>query len=47
MAYSKGFPGSKILREQFQQVSAISDVAAIAETHLQTTLAHEALAAAS
>jgi nifR3 family TIM-barrel protein len=45
MAYSKGFPGSKILREQFQQVSTISDVAMIAETHLQTT--SEALATAS
>jgi hypothetical protein len=35
MAYSKGFPGSKVLREKFQHVSAIADVEAIAQEHLQ------------
>lgn len=34
MAYSKGFPGSKMLREKFQHVSSLNDVAAIAEGHL-------------
>src|SRR4030081_10940 len=31
MAYSKGFPGSKILREKFQHVSTLAEVEAIAE----------------
>lgn len=35
MAYSKGFPGSKALREKFQHVSALADVEAIAQKHLQ------------
>jgi nifR3 family TIM-barrel protein len=35
MAYSKGFPGSKVLREKFQHVSAVADVEAIAQEHLQ------------
>jgi nifR3 family TIM-barrel protein len=35
MAYSKGFPGSKALREKFQHVSALADVEAIAQEHLQ------------
>ena len=34
MAYSKGFPGSKILREKFQQASTLADVEAIAQGHL-------------
>ena len=34
MAYSKGFPGSKILREKFQHVSTLADVEGIAEEHL-------------
>jgi len=34
MAYSKGFPGSKILREKFQHVSTLADVDHIAEEHL-------------
>jgi len=34
MAYSKGFPGSKILREKFQHVSTLADVERIAEEHL-------------
>lgn len=46
MAYSKGFPGSKLLREKFQHVSAFSQVAAIAEEHLSTTSAPVQLAAA-
>jgi tRNA-dihydrouridine synthase B len=37
MAYSKGFPVSKLLREQFQHVSSLNDVNAIAEQHLTTT----------
>jgi len=36
MAYSKGFPASKLLREKFQHVSTLSDVNAIARQHLQT-----------
>jgi tRNA-dihydrouridine synthase B len=36
MAYSKGFPGSKILREKFQRVSTLNDIDAIAQEHLQT-----------
>lgn len=36
MAYSKGFPGSKLLREKFQHVCALSDVEAIAHGHLQS-----------
>lgn len=34
MAYSKGLPGSKVLREKFQHVSSIADVERIAEQHL-------------
>ena len=34
MAYSKGFPSSKILREKFQHVSTLAEVEAIAEEHL-------------
>jgi tRNA-dihydrouridine synthase B len=33
MAYSKGFPGGKMLREKFQHVSALADVDAIAQEH--------------
>ena len=36
MAYSKGFPASKLLREKFQHVSTLSDVNAIGRQHLQT-----------
>jgi tRNA-dihydrouridine synthase B len=36
MAYSKGFPGSKILREKFQHVSTVSEIAEIAQHHLDT-----------
>lgn len=37
MAYSKGFPGSKILREKFQHVSSVSDVEMIGHEHMETT----------
>jgi nifR3 family TIM-barrel protein len=37
MAYSKGFPGSKQLREKFQHVSTLDEIAAIAYGHLETT----------
>ncbi|MEY2537519.1 MAG: tRNA-dihydrouridine synthase [Verrucomicrobiota bacterium] len=43
MAYSKGFPGSKILREKFQHVCTLSDIKAIAEEHCQTSNALETL----
>ncbi len=36
MAYSKGFPASKALRERFQYASYLSDIARIAEEHLAT-----------
>jgi tRNA-dihydrouridine synthase B len=38
MAYSKGFPGSKLLREKFQHVSTLADVELIAHEHLSQTL---------
>ena len=34
MAYSKGFPASKSLRENFQHVSTLSQLAQIAAEHL-------------
>ncbi|HKP92657.1 MAG TPA: tRNA dihydrouridine synthase DusB [Chthoniobacterales bacterium] len=34
MAYSKGMPGGKLLREKFQHVSTLADVAEIAADHL-------------
>ena len=34
MAYSKGFPGSKILREKFQHVSTLQEISEIAQAHL-------------
>lgn len=36
MAYSKGFPGSKALREKFQHVSSLADIARIADEHLES-----------
>jgi nifR3 family TIM-barrel protein len=39
MAYSKGFPGSKALREKLQHVSRLAELDEIAQAHLQTTLA--------
>ncbi len=41
MAYSKGFPASKALREKFQRVSSLRDISAIAAEHLA---AHSELA---
>ena len=38
MAYSKGLPGSKQLREKFQHVSTLQDVEEIAFLHLATCL---------
>lgn len=46
MAYSKGFPGSKVLREKFQHVSTIADLAAIAHEHLQSSVEPPSLVAA-
>ena len=34
MAYSKGFPASKVLREKFQHVSALQDIEQIAHEHI-------------
>jgi tRNA-dihydrouridine synthase B len=34
MAYTKGFPASKQLREKFQHVSSLAEVSAIADEHL-------------
>ena len=36
MAYSKGFPHSKALREKFQQVASLHDLEQIAAAHLQS-----------
>jgi len=38
MAYSKGFPGSKVLREKFQHVSSLGQINQIAAEHLQSCL---------
>ena len=38
MAYSKGMPASKMLRENFQHVSRMAEVAEIARAHLATCL---------
>jgi tRNA-dihydrouridine synthase B len=46
MAYSKGFPGSKVLREKFQHVSTLIDVNAIAQQHLQIAFESSAAIAA-
>jgi tRNA-dihydrouridine synthase B len=37
MAYCKGFPGSKLLREKFQHISSVAEVLTIAENHLSLT----------
>jgi tRNA-dihydrouridine synthase B len=39
MAYSKGFPGSKLLREAFQHVSTLRDIEQIAQNHLAVAAA--------
>jgi tRNA-dihydrouridine synthase B len=41
MAYSKGFPGSKALRESFQHVSTIADIDRIADEHLASLSARQ------
>jgi len=46
MAYSKGFPGSKVLREKFQHVSTLAEIDAIAQDHLQRSFEPGALIAA-
>ena len=38
MAYSKGFPGSKALREKFQHVSSLAAIAEIAAEHLSRSI---------
>jgi tRNA-dihydrouridine synthase len=38
MAYSKGMPAGKLLREKFQHVSTLAEVAEIAHFHLATCL---------
>ncbi len=37
MAYSKNFPEAKALREKFQHVATLTDVARMCEEHLATT----------
>jgi hypothetical protein len=34
MAYSKGFPNSKMLREKFQHVSTLAEIDEIASGHI-------------
>jgi hypothetical protein len=34
MAYSRGFPNSKMLREKFQHVSTLAEIDEIASGHL-------------
>jgi hypothetical protein len=46
MAYSKGFPASKTLRERFQHVASLAGLDAIIEEHLQNALEPRTLAAA-
>jgi tRNA-dihydrouridine synthase B len=38
MAYSKGFPGSKALREKFQQAASLQHLQEIAEAHLRSVV---------
>jgi tRNA-dihydrouridine synthase B len=47
MAYSKGFPNGKLLREKFQHVSLVHEIEAIAHEHLQTIEAGDELAVAA
>jgi tRNA-dihydrouridine synthase B len=37
MAYSKGFPAGKLLREKFQHVSTLAEIEAISRQHLEQT----------
>jgi tRNA-dihydrouridine synthase B len=45
MAYSKGFPNGKLLREKFQHVSSLGEIDEIASDHMQVQLACPATAA--
>jgi tRNA-dihydrouridine synthase B len=45
MAYSKGFPDGKSLREKYQHVSTLAEIDAIARQHLQTAVDAPALVA--
>jgi tRNA-dihydrouridine synthase B len=45
MAYSKGFPASKALRERFQHVSSLADIDCIAEEHLSRSGSFQTAAA--
>jgi tRNA-dihydrouridine synthase B len=47
MAYSKGFPGSKILRDKFQHVSSVCDIRAIADQHMAATAQDSELTSAA
>jgi tRNA-dihydrouridine synthase B len=38
MAYSKGFPGSKALREKFQHVESLAEIKEIAREHLEAAV---------
>jgi len=46
MAYSRGFPNSKMLREKFQHVASLAHLDAIIAEHLQSASEPERLAAA-
>jgi len=46
MAYSKGFPGGKLLREKFQHVSFVREVEEIARQHLESAAETEVQAEA-
>jgi tRNA-dihydrouridine synthase B len=45
MAYSKGMPGSRLLRAELQQVSSVGDVQSIAERHVRWCMSVEAFSA--
>jgi hypothetical protein len=47
MAYSKGMPGSRLLRGELQQASLLSDVQNIAERHLDWLSGVESIERAS
>jgi nifR3 family TIM-barrel protein len=46
MAYSKGFPGSKVLREKFQHVSTLAQIDEIAADHLALIMPQTSFACA-
>lgn len=47
MAYSRGFPGSKMLREAFQHVSSLNEIEQIADEHLKRSDAFQSAAIGS